>query len=417
MTTNIELVSNLISGNTTEFFEEHSPIFNTANDKFSDMYTQKMYATGGNFDIKIPGSPQSSRGSSVTATAIQDLTVSYPITENDIYNVTREIGVYELMFKILGGKKAITDNDKRAIVDNYGKPAYQRLEYDVETECARQLKLNTFFSPVDEVSKLGSVNNFSAVSSANTLMTNLKFGSNRYMMMNTTDAQNLADSLQNSFQMPLNKKITETARVGKGRLANMDLYESANIRKHTAGPLSTQTGMQFASISGDGLTVVISGVPTTATQLVNEGDIFSIPSVYLVDNIGHGAIPTKLTFVAGANSNGNNDGTVDVQINYPLMASGEHANISAIPAVNAPVFVFPDYIDNYCYVPSGLSAISVPMLDVFGAINSETKGDNKVPVKTYLQGLVTDLNNVFRISMIVAIKAITPYLVRLPSRA
>jgi len=410
-------VSNLISKGTTEFLEQRSPILNTANPKFSGMFTQKEYATGGNVDIKIPGYPASSRGSVVNATAIEDLTVSYAITEDDIYNVPRALSVFEGMFDILNSRRALTDNDKAAIVDNYAYPAYLKLQLDIETTCALRLKNNAFYSPIDERSKLGGFNNFSNVSAISKVMTDLKFGPDRYLMMNTRDATNVANSLQNMFNEAINTKITKTARIDKGRLADLDVYMSTELKRHTAGELADTEGMTIVSVSADGMTVVIDGVPSTSSQLINAGDIFSVPSVYLVDGIGHDPIDTKLTFVAAADANGNNDGTVDIQLEFPLMASGEHANVASLPEVGADVFCYPDYYPNYAYVPSGLNVVSLPMMDVFGAINSERQGNVRIPVKTYLQGAVTNLSNIYRISMLVAVKAITPYLVMVPSLA
>ena len=67
-------------------------------------------------------------------------------------------------------------------------------------------------------------------------------------------------------------------------------------------------------------------------------------------------------------------------------------------------------------MPSGLNAVAVQLADVFGAVNSNVKGNAKsVPVKVYMQGTVSNLNNIFRISMITAIKAITPYIIALPA--
>lgn len=410
-------VSNLISKGTTEFLEQRSPIFNTANSKFSGMFTQKEYATGGTIDIKIPGYPASSRGLTVNPTAIEDLTVSYSITEDDIYNVPRALNVYEGMFDILNARRALTDNDKSAIVDNYAYPAYLKLQLDVETTCADRLKTNSFYSPIDERSKLQPINNFSSISQIGRVMTDLKFGTERYLMMNTRDATNVANSLQNMFNESINSKITKTARIDKGRLADLDVYMSTELKKHTSGELADVDGMTIVSVSSDGLTVVINGVPSTTAQLINAGDIFSVPSVYLVDGIGHEPIDTKLTFVASADANGNGDGTINIQLEYPLMASGEHANVASLPAVGAAVFCYPDYYPNYAYVPSGLNVVTVPMQDVYGAINSERQGNVRIPVKTYLQGAVTNLTNIYRISMMVAVKAITPYLVMVPSAA
>lgn len=414
-------VSNLIASGTTEFMDQRSPIFNTANREYEKMYKQKQFATGGNIRIKVHGYPATQRGLSVTPAGIQDLTVNYPITSEDIYSVPRQLNVYEQMFDILRGTKALTDDDKAAIVDNYAFPAYQSLEAAVEETCALALKTNTFYSPIDTIDKLSSVNNYSSISQVTTLMRNLKFGSERYLMMNPEDAQQVFDSLQNSFVTPLNKNITAEAlpsgSAEKGRLAGLDLFMSPELRTHEAGALAGRAGMTVTAISADGLTLTLSGVPSNTSQQINAGDRFSIPGVNWVDPISKAVLNTKVTVAAAEDADGNGDGTIDLVLNYPLLFSGEHANISATPAGGNPIYGFGDYNLNFAYVPSGLNAVAVPMADVFGAINSDVRGQVKVPTKVYLQGTVSNLNNIFRISMITAIKAITPYLIALPSAA
>jgi hypothetical protein len=411
-------VSNLIAKATTEFNEQRSPIFNTANRKYEGMYEQKEYATGGNIAIKIPGYPQQQNGLSVTPQGIQDLVVNYPITPEDIYNVPRQLNVYEQMFNILRGTRALTDNDKAAIVDNYAYPAYEALEGAIESKCALELKTNAFYSPIDTIDKLSAVNNYSSISSVTTLFRNLKLGNERYLMMNNDDAQSVADSLQNSFVKPLNKDITYEALVGgpdKGRLAGLDMYMSSELRPHQAGQLAGASGMTVTAISADGLTLTISGVPANSSQQINAGDRFSIPGIFWVDPITKAVLSTRVTVAASEDSDGNGDGTIQLVLNYPLLFSGEHANISATPAAGNPIYGFGDYNLNFAYVPSGLNAVAVKMTDVFGAINSDVKGNVKVPTKVYMQGTVSNLNNIFRISMIAAIKAITPYIICLPS--
>lgn len=414
------IVSNLVAGGTTEFLEQRSPILNTANRVYEGMYKQKQYATGGNIQIKVPGYPAVQRGLSVTPQGIQDLVINYPITQEDIYSVPRQLNVYEQMFDILRGTRALTDNDKAAIVDNYAYPAYEGLEAAIEETCAIALKTNAFYSPVDEISKLTAVSNYSSISQVTTLMRNLKFGNERYMMMNNDDAQNVENSLQNMFNVAINTNITKEARFGgpdKGRVAGLDIFMSSELRTHIAGQLAGRAGMTVTAISADGLTLTLSGVPANTTQQINAGDRFSIPGVRFVDPISKAVLGTKVTIAAAADADGNGDGTIQLVLNYPLLFAGEHANISATPAAGNPIYGFGDYNLNFAYVPSGLNAVAVPMADVFGAVNSDVRGQVRIPTKVYMQGTVNDLNNIFRISMICAIKAITPYLIALPSAA
>jgi len=128
-------------------------------------------------------------------------------------------------------------------------------------------------------------------------------------------------------------------------------------------------------------------------------------------------LSTKLVVAAAQDANGNGSGQVTLTLKYPLVASGQHANVSALPAPGASVYVFPDYNFNVAYTKSGLSVVPLNMFDIYGADNSNARSDQSVPVKVNLQGQVKEYQNVFRISQMVGTEAFTPYLVALPSAA
>lgn len=417
---NLIAVSNLVAQSTTEFFEQGSPLLNTANRMFQQQFQQNAYMTGGSIDVKIPGTPEVQDGLVVTASDIQDLTVPYVITENDIHSVTRNLNLFEQMFDIRGEDKALTKDQKKAVVDNYAYPAFQALEGKLETIAALRLKTSAFYTPIDTIDKLGSVNTYSTVSQVNTMFNLLKLQKNdRYMMMNELDAKLVEDSLQNMFNTMINTKITRDARIGsgeKGRLANMDLYRSPELLTHTAGALAS-TQITVASVAADGSTITFSGVTHTSSKLINAGDRISIPSVFLVCQITQQVLPFALVVTAAADANGDGAGNVTVTLSFPLLASGEHTNVNAIPSVSAAAFVYPSRRLNFAYVPSGLSAVPLKLGDVYGAINSNYNSGYKVPVKVIQQGAVLQLSNNFRILVMCGIKAFAPYCIELPSLA
>lgn len=415
-------VSSLIARNMGEYFMQYSPIFNTGNIVYLPTFTQQEYATGGVVNIKIPGYPLVTRGLAVTAQAIEDLIIPYTITPDDIYNVPRALTVFDELLKIVGKGGALTKDQKAAIVDNYAMPAYTSLEGALESESALRLQKAAYLTPIDTVDKLGSINTFSMINKVTTMANALKFQKSRVMMMNLQDAGAVSDSLQNMFNTAINTRITKEALVGgpdKGRLAGLDLYQCADIKKHEAGVSAGRSGMTISSISSDGSQITIAGVESSTSVLVKAGDRISIPSVYLVDPVNKNAIPYKLVVKAASDANGNGSGSVTVTLSYPLMASGEHANVASLPANGAPVYIFGNHNNNYCYVPSGLSIVPLELPDIRGAENSSVKADQtkRVPFKVMIQGLVSSGENIFRISGFVGIKALPPYIIELPSKA
>jgi len=424
---NEQIFSNLVAKSTTEFFEITSAIYNTANHDYVESFQQKMYATGGTINIKIPGSPEVERGLTVTATAIQDLVVPYTITEQDIISVTRNLNSDEDLFNIIPSDKAITKTDEQAIVDNYGFPAYQALAETIETDCIDRLLVNSYLTPIDGIEKLQPLNNWNAMASIDTMATTLNLKrTDRAMMMNMFDAQNVAASLQNMFNESINKKITDQAYVGgsaaKGMLAGMDLFRSEFLLQHTAGPLGLANlqGATVSNVSADGTQITITGVTHSTAILVNKGDMISIPSVFLVNQVGHRTIPYRLVIKASADAVGDGAGNVVVTVPYPLMASGEHQNVASLPANSAPVAFYPSYNQNYMYTKSGLSVVPLRMPPIYGATNSEStnksaKGGKGFPVHVVMQGAALSLSNNYRTYAMVGKQAFSPYLLSVPS--
>lgn len=415
------VVSNLVAKGTGSFLEQRNPLYLSANHEYVGTFEQQGYATGGDIDIKIPGYPLVQRGLTNTTTPIQDLVIPYTITENDIYSVTRALNVSEEILNVLGGSKALTTDSEKAIVDNYAYPAYTSISAEIEGEAADRLKRSAFMSPIDTPDVLGSVNTFSAISAIDSMATIMKFPRERCLAMNIRDAQLVSNSLQNMFNESINKKITKGGWFGdtdKGNLCGFDVYRCTELRTHIAGPLNVNaytSPITVGSVSADGSSIVLAGVTASTAQLINAGDRISIPSRFLVDRVRKLSVPYRLVVTAANNANGDGVGNVSVTLSHPLIVSGDQQNVDAFPAVGAPVKIFPDHNVNYAYVPAGLSVVPLRLPMVHGATNSDNANKLKVPVHVYIQGLVTDLNNIFRISALVGIKALAPYIIAIPS--
>jgi hypothetical protein len=421
-TSNAFRVSTLVARTITEFNNNINYIYSTANQDYVEMFDGKTYATGGTINVKVPGYPAVERGLSVTPTAIQDLVVPLTITEDDIYNVTREISIFDAQFSIVGYDGALTEDVESRIVDNYAYPAFLSLSQELEKEIYYKLKISSWYSPIDTLDALSGVNNFAAVQTVDTLMGQLQLpAQDRSMIYNFQDAANVSASLQNMFNEGVNTKVTEQAWIGgssdKGRLAGLDCYRSNVFVKHESGTLVGETDLTVVSVSSDGTEIVIQGAPSSTAQLINAGDRISIPSITWLQPVGKAVLGTKVVVAAYEDADGNGSGQVTITLAMPLLASGEHANVSALPAPGANVYVFPDYNFNVAYTKSGLSVVPLTMHDIYGAMNHDNKGQQGCPVKVGLQGQVTEYQNVFRIAQMVGTKAFTPYLVALPSLA
>lgn len=411
-------VSTLVAKTMTEFMVQKSPIYKSANHDYEREFNQSMYMTGGTINIKIPGYPTVQRGLSVTASPIQDLIVPYTITEEDIYNVTRTLNSYETLFKIAGKDKALTKQDKQAIVDNYGYPAFLALEADIESEMVSRLKRTAYLTPIDTIEKFNStsINSYSAISQLDEMANSFKFATERFLMMNQKDARLVSDSLQNMFNTAVNWQITKTAFIGnqdKGNLAGFNVFRSTELRKHSAGTLKNSE-LTVTNVSADGTTITFSGAASdTSVQLV-AGDRISIPSVSLVAPINFPETIYKLVVTVAEDAEGDGAGNIAVNVSYPLLASGEHRDVFTLPSVGAKGYVYGDRNLNFAYVKSGLSVVPLMLPEIYGATNNSSSADD-FPIRVVLQGAALEFQNNFRISSLVAGQAFAPYVIELPS--
>lgn len=428
-------VTNFTSKVLGTFLENHSNIMTVSYrgiEEFSKA-TGAGYAPGNNVDIKIPGYPTVQTGLAVTAEDIVDRTVSYTLQEEDIYNVTYQIDIQSIGIDVVGGELAFTgnpyrnpNNDKeinpqaRAFIDNYVFPAGEVINAKIESVIMDKIKSAAFYSPIDVPSKLATINSYSNVSSVRTLMNNLGMMNKRYAFMNEDDYQGVADSLQNMFNEPINRNITTTGKYGEKTLSDF-IFTSANtISNTTVSPQFTannsSAGVEVLSLSADGKTIVFTGVITTAGLVFNAGTLIAIPAVKLLNKVTKFALETGLVVVVPVDTNGNNDGTVTVVLDEPLIAADMQANVNILPAATDPAIVFQAHRNNYFFVPMGVVANPVKLGRIVGADNNRYMNAGKnMDITSYVQGLVTSGANTYRMSCQCPTLAIPSYLVNLPS--
>tara|TARA_R110001632_G_scaffold216892_1_gene345318 strand:+ start:5925 stop:7148 length:1224 start_codon:yes stop_codon:yes gene_type:complete len=404
----------------TEFFVQKSPLLNTANRNYTEQFASNaQYSTGGTINIKVPGYQNVTTGLATTAQDITDKIVPYTIDSSDLYNISNELDLLSEHFEVVGGRNALTKMGQQAVVDNYCKPIFLSLEAKLEAVAATRMQQAAYITPIDEPSKLGSLNSYSDISEVEELMTDLKYQTGeRYAVLNPRDGRGVFDSMQNMFNTVINTKITETARLGgKGRLASFDMYTCADIPEHTVGEqFATSPTFTVGAVATNGSTITFAGVAAVGTRLIKAGDRISIPTVTLLDQVSKAVRKWKLVVTAAADASGDGAGNVTVTLSEPLVATGMNANVSALPAVAAAAELFPSHRLNFFYVPSGLSAVPLALKDISGADNSANNlKPGQVPVKTVIQGSVSAFTNTFRTSILCGIKAFSGYIIVLPT--
>ena len=421
-TSNDFKTSNLVAKAMTGFFEQKSPILNTANRNYVGEFGSKNgRVTGLSIDVKVPKAPNVTSGLQDTVQGVTDKIVPLTINEDeDVHNVTTELSVVEELLDIVGGGKALQKPNMQAMVDNYAAPMYMALEGKLEMKAAEEFKATVYLTPIDTPDKLKPLTKFSDISQVQTFMDDMKFSYDRVGMMNNRDAQGISDSLQNMFNTAINGKITKEKLVGgpnRGRLAGFDLFSSGDLPTHIAGAQkNTSMTFQVDSVAQDGSTITFKGLNPSTAQVLVKGDLISIPSVNLIDNITKTVRRWKLVIKVSEDVTSDGSGKATVKLSDPLVFAGWTANVSALPAQNAKAELYPDHNVDYFYTKSGLSAVPLSMPDIRGAECSDiVVPKTGVPVKCVIQGQILTFQNAFRTSLLCKVKAFADYTVVLPS--
>jgi hypothetical protein len=415
---NIQAVTSFVAKDMGEFFEQRSPFMMTANTMYKKAFTPNGYAPGGNIEIKLPGTPQVSRGLATSATDIQDLTVNYPIVENDIYSVNRNMNLYEEIFDFVGGKRALTGMDRKAIVDNYSWPAFQAIQAQMEITTAYRFGTSAFLTSIDSAAAFGAINNVSQINDLRNLALKMKFPQDELtLMMNSDDYTSVANSLNNSFVTEVSSSILDTGRFATKKLSGWNVWETVDMANIDACASAGRSGVTVSAYNSTTAVLTLTGVASSSSVLITAGTRIVIPAVKILQNITQRVLEYNLVVTAAADATGDGAGNVAVTLSFPLLASGEHANVSALPASGNAVQILGARKPNYGYVKSGLSSVMLPLGDIEGATNSNVKGDNGCPVKVNVQGNVSLFSNVFRISALQASKVIPPYVLDFSSAA
>ena len=411
---NVLQTSNLIVQGMTQNFEQGSPIFNTANLDYVSEYTKPGYDKGDTINIRVPGYPSVTTGLSVSAQDFDDRVVPFTLSESDIYNVTRELNLYEGRTDFAGGSKEA--------IARYATQQALAMEAKIESQCVTKLTQSAYLTPIDRLSKLQALNSYSGVQNVTTMARKLKFSQDDLVfMMNCDDAASVRNSLQNMFNPAINTGITKRAVLGN--LASMDIFESADMSApHVASKSANRVDLTVQAVAADGTSITLQNFTANDTDVLKAGDRIAIPSVNVLDPISKVATNYTLVVTVAPAADGtltydaDGSGHATFLLSEPLFAAGEHANVSALPAVSAATEVFPSYKLNFAYTQAGLSAIPLPLGDIHGAdMSSLAKSSGRIPVRSYMQGVNTSFVNTFRISMFVAIKVFPQYVIAVPT--
>lgn len=160
------------------------------------------------------------------------------------------------------------------------------------------------------------------------------------------------------------RSVSEPALKGfLANIANFEIYEDQNIQSQTVGAYSGTPVVNGANQTGSSL--VTNGWGTNITGVLNQGDVFTIASVFAVNPKNRQSTNALQNFVvlAAANTDGFGNSTISI---YPsITTSGPYQTVNASPASLAAITVKGSastaYAQNLGFVRDAFGLVTVPM--------------------------------------------------------
>ena len=413
--------SDLIAKSVSGYHDVMGRVLPTANQKYvGSFHAEFGQATGLTVNVKNPGFNKAIRGLDISSATVQDLSdFVTPITLSKTKDVASMLNNYDSIeeaLQIAGGEKSLTKaqvNKMAPVIDEYGYENFTSLDTDLQVRCVETLRNAAYITPIDEVSKLGSLDSYDTVQDAMILYKKMDMAQmNPTALLNVEDAGELKSSLKNVYNEPINTKILKESFISN--IAGADVMESSVVFDFDGGALANESSADDRDftlaasnpISDDGYTLnaALGSGQASVTDVYKAGDRISIPGMTLVTPIYKNVLKTKLVVTVAEDASSDSSGNVSIKISHPLLASGKFANVDSLPGNSEACKVFPPHKVNFIYNKSGLSAIPLPLNDIHGATCS-IKKVGTVPIMVWIQGDIKSGVTDFRILNFVGLKA------------
>lgn len=179
-----------------------------------------------------------------------------------------------------------------------------------------------------------------------------------------------------------------------GEIGGVDTYMSQVTPTHTTGSRDATTPL----VDGGTQNVTYDSVKNTWTQTlvtdghdasatIKKGDVFTIADVYMVNPRTKQSTGILQQFVVTADvtANATPSNDTNLVISPPIITSGPHQTVNAVPADDAAITwvgaASTNYRQNMVFHPNAMALAVVPMEDPDGAVNVSRQSENGFSVR------------------------------------
>lgn len=343
------ITTDLVSNTALAMFANNSPFVMTASRIYQDDFVSSGYKIGDSLQVRRQNHFIVGDGSVATPQAILETVETINIAHQ--YHALIAYTVQDLTLRI--------EDFSRLFI----APAIQEIVTQMEKDIAQAAEQSLYFY----TGTAGvAINSFTTVdlAGAKLLEQGVNIASSAYLAMTVRDGSSLKGALLNNFTPVFNEDIVKNSAIG--HLSYFDMFQSQNIKRHTAGAgpvtYSSDTLLVNGAVSS-GSSIVMDGATASIADYFVVGDVFSIAGVESVNPVGRAATGQDMQFVVTANASSDGAGNITVQVAPAIISdtSNPNRNVSNAIPNDAPVTMVGSHNVNVAYPERGLDIVCPPL--------------------------------------------------------
>lgn len=343
------ITTDLVSNTALAMFANNAPFVMTASRIYQDDFVSSGYKIGDTLQVRRQNHFIVGDGSVATPQSIIETVESIVIAHQ--YHALIAYTIQDLSLRI--------EDFSRLFIAPAIQEVITQMEKDIASSAEQELN---FFTGTAGV----AINSFTTVDTAGAklLEQGVNIASDAYMAMTVRDGSSLKGALLNNFTPVFNEDIVRSSAIG--HLSYFDIFQSQNIKRHTAGAgprlHSSDTLLVNGAVSS-GSSIVMDGATISITDYFVVGDVISIAGVQSVNPVGRAATGQDMQFVVTANASSDGAGNITVSVSPSIISdtSNPNRNVSNPIPDDAAVTMVGSHNVNVAYPSRGLDIVCPPL--------------------------------------------------------
>ena len=343
------ITTDLVSNAALAMFANNAPFVMTASRIYQDDFVSSGYKIGDTLQVRRQNHFIVGDGSVATPQSIIE-TVEVIVIAHQ-YHALIAYTIQDLSLRI--------EDFSRLFIAPAIQEVITQMEKDIASAAEQELN---FFTGTAGV----AINSFTTVdlAGAKLLEQGVNIASDAYMAMTVRDGSSLKGALLNNFTPVFNEDIVRQSAIG--HLSYFDIFQSQNIKRHTAGAgprLYSSDALLVNGAVSSGNTIVMDGATINITNYFVVGDVISIAGVDSVNPVGRGDTGQNMQWVITANASSDNSGNITITVSPSIISDTSNPNQNVTNAVpdNAAVTMVGSHNVNVAYPSRGLDIVCPPL--------------------------------------------------------